>query len=96
MYNPCITCNRRFGKEYSEDCDKECEYASAVADLRAARRTLETLRDNLAKTASQIDNKLYPKKAEYKKPVIISVKKVKHNCAIIHCRVKIDDEPEDI
>ena len=83
MYNPCITCNQRFGKEYSEDCDKECEYASAVADLRAARRTLETL-------------KLYPKKKEYKKPVIISVKKIKPNCAIIHCRVKTDDEPEDI
>ena len=34
MFNPCIECYRRFGKQYSEKCDSECEYAFRAKTLK--------------------------------------------------------------
>lgn len=30
MYNPCFECLNRYGKQYTEECDDTCDYASAV------------------------------------------------------------------
>lgn len=34
MYNPCITCMDRFGRQYTEDCDNNCDYAHVLGMLR--------------------------------------------------------------
>lgn len=34
MYNPCLECYNRYGKQYTEECDNTCEYAHALSKLK--------------------------------------------------------------
>lgn len=34
MYNPCFECVNRYGREYSEECDRKCDYADLASQLR--------------------------------------------------------------
>lgn len=34
MYNPCLECLNRYGKQYTEECDNTCEYANALSKLK--------------------------------------------------------------
>lgn len=34
MYNPCLECLNRYGREYTKKCDDMCEYAHAVSKLK--------------------------------------------------------------
>jgi hypothetical protein len=34
MYNPCVECFNRYGRQYSNECDNNCEYANVLSQLR--------------------------------------------------------------
>ena len=34
MYNPCLECFNKYGKQYSEKCDATCDYANLVSKLK--------------------------------------------------------------
>lgn len=42
MYYPCIECNLRYGKQYSEnECNCTCDYAIVVNQLKEINRKLK-------------------------------------------------------
>ena len=34
MYNPCVECMNRYGRQYTKECDSKCEYANAISKLK--------------------------------------------------------------
>lgn len=43
MFNPCIEyCYNRLGKQYSSECDDNCEYAKAVKERNFLNEELNT------------------------------------------------------
>lgn len=40
MFYPCTECYRKFGKEYTSDCDAKCDYARARRDLKLFQEEL--------------------------------------------------------
>ena len=34
MYNPCLECYNRYGRQYTEECDEMCEYANILSKLK--------------------------------------------------------------
>ena len=34
MHSPCFDCWNRYGHQYTKDCDKKCEYADAIKDIK--------------------------------------------------------------
>lgn len=34
MFNPCTECYRKFGKQYTPECDNECEFAQCGKILK--------------------------------------------------------------
>lgn len=41
MYNPCLQCKLRFGKEYTNECDDKCDYANVIRNFRMINEKLE-------------------------------------------------------
>ena len=35
MYNPCFECYIRYNRQYTEECDENCEYANALSKLKS-------------------------------------------------------------
>lgn len=51
MFNPCIEyCYLRFGKQYTTDCDKQCEFAKIVKEKKLIEEDL----DRPIKTLSEL------------------------------------------
>lgn len=34
MYNPCLECYNRYGRQYTEECDEMYEYANVLSKLK--------------------------------------------------------------
>lgn len=34
MYNPCLECYNRYGRQYTEECDEMREYANVLSKLK--------------------------------------------------------------
>ena len=41
MYSPCMECKLRYNKEYSEECDNNCDYANISRKLKSVNDELE-------------------------------------------------------
>lgn len=41
MYSPCVECKLRYNKEYSAECDNNCDYANVCRRLKSANNKLE-------------------------------------------------------
>lgn len=45
MFNPCMEyCKNKFNKEYTNDCDSICEYASVVKENRRLKAEIEAIK----------------------------------------------------
>lgn len=51
-YNPCFECRLRYDKQYSKDCDDNCEYAYAIklrdCNIEDLNAIIENLKTKLA------------------------------------------------
>ena len=52
-YAPCFDCFNRYGREYTDWCDSNCEYAYAVklrdSNIEDLNKIIKNLEDQLAK-----------------------------------------------
>lgn len=45
MFNPCMEyCKNKFNKEYTNDCDSICKYASVVKENRRLKAEIEAIK----------------------------------------------------
>ena len=52
MFYPCVECNKRFGKQYTEECDNFCDYAKTVKENDIK---IKNLQDELAYVKKERD-----------------------------------------
>ena len=45
LYYPCFECQNRYGREYSAECDEQCDYAMAVKEKKELEK--ENKEENL-------------------------------------------------
>lgn len=65
MFNPCVEhCYRKYGKQYSSDCDDKCEYAKTVKEKKLLEeeldRPIKTLGELVAQFCCLIECKNCP------------------------------------
>ena len=46
IYNPCFECLNRYGREYTERCDKTCDYAKVVKEKQELIKMLKMAKEN--------------------------------------------------
>ena len=47
LHNPCFECMNRYGKQYTKECDNECDYAKSVKEKKKIEKQLSDLMEEM-------------------------------------------------
>lgn len=55
MYSPCFECFHRYGRQYSEECDNNCDYAMAVKIMSHMQTETKSLQDKIDELEAELE-----------------------------------------